>query len=92
MRETILEKAGDRRVMRTDDAGTVLLDATDHVAAEHGTDMHDAMLEDLQGEGWAVTADGDRAPPGRPAKAPPQVAGDEGAPGIHATGNDAESG
>ncbi|MDO9709540.1 hypothetical protein [Paracraurococcus lichenis] len=91
MRETILEKAGDRRVMRTDDAGTVLLDATDHVAAEHGTDMHDVLLAELQDEGWEVAADRDRAPPGRPAKPPPQVAGDSGAPGLKATENDAVS-
>ena len=92
MRETRLEKAGDRRVMRTDDAGTVVLDAAGKVVAEHGSDMHATLLEAQQGEGWQVTADGDRAPPGATARPPGAIAGDSGAPGIHATGNDAEAG
>lgn len=91
MRETKLERSGDRRVMRTDDAGTVLLDDAGKVAAQHGTDMHDTLLAELQDEGWEVAADGDRAPPGRPAKPPGQVAGDSGAPGLKATENDAIS-
>lgn len=91
MRETRFEKAGDRRVMRTDDAGTVVLDEAGRVAAEHGTDMHEVLLAEMQDDGWEVTADGDRAPPGRPEKPPGQVAGDSGAPGLKATENDAES-
>src|SRR3954470_681676 len=82
MRETMFEKAGDRRVMRTDDAGTMVLDASGQVAAEHGTDMHEALLAELRSEGWRVTADGDRAPPAGPARPPGAVAGDSGAPGI----------
>ena len=91
MRETRLEKAGDRRVMRTDDAGTVVLDDAGKVAAEHGTDMHATLLAEHQAEGWQVTADADR-PPGATGAPPGAVAGDAGAPGIHATANDAESG
>src|SRR4051812_36098175 len=91
MRETTFEKAGDRRVMRTDDAGTVVLDGSGKVAAEHGTDMHETLLAELQSEGWQVTADGDRVPPGGPARPPGAVAGDSGAPGLKATENDAIS-
>ncbi|TCZ65397.1 hypothetical protein [Roseicella aquatilis] len=91
MRETILERAGSRRVMRTDDAGTVVLDAAGMVAAEHGTDMHEALLAEMAGEGWQVSADGDRAPPGRLARPPGQIAGDSGAPGLQAIENDAIS-
>ena len=91
MRETILEKAGDRRVMRTDDAGTVVLDGAGKVAAQHGTDMHETLLEAMRGEGWQVTADGDRVPHGGPARPPGAVAGDSGAPGLKATENDAIS-
>jgi hypothetical protein len=91
MRETRLEKAGERRLMRTDDGGTVVLDANGHVAAEHGTDMHETLLAEFQDDGWEVAADGDRPPPGGPARPPGAVAGDSGAPGIEATGNDAIS-
>ena len=91
MRETRLERAGDRRVMRTDDAGTTVLDHAGKVAAEHGTDMHETLLAEFQADGWQVAADGDRAPPGGPAKPPGAVAGDSGAPGIKATENDAIS-
>src|SRR3954452_1639207 len=84
-RETTFEKAGDRRVMRTDDAGTVVLDASGKVAAEHGTDMHEALLAELQSEGWRVATDGDRVPPGGPVRPPGAVAGDSGAPGLKAT-------
>ncbi|MCB4824360.1 hypothetical protein [Roseicella aerolata] len=91
MRETILEKAGDRRVMRTDDAGTMVLDEAGMVAARHGTDMHETLLASLREEGWQVTADGDRVPPGGPANSPGAVAGDSGAPGLKATENDAIS-
>ncbi|MBK1660327.1 hypothetical protein [Paracraurococcus ruber] len=92
MRETKLERAGERRLMRTDDAGTVLLGAAGHVVAEHGTDMHEALLAELQDEGWEVQADGDRPPPGAAATPPGAVAGDSGAPGLKATENDAASG
>lgn len=92
MRETILERAGDRRVMRTGDAGTVVLDAAGKVAAEHGTDRHEALLAELRDEGWEVRADGNRVPPGGPARPPGAVAGDSGAPGLKATENDPMSG
>lgn len=92
MRETRLEKAGIRRLMRTDDAGTVVLDEAGKVAAEHGTDMHETLLAEFMGDGWRVAADADRAPPGGPAKPPGAVAGDSGAPGLKATENDAISG
>lgn len=91
MRETKLERAGDHRVMRTDDAGTVVLDEAGQVASEHGTDMHETLLAEFRAEGWQVAADGDRAPPGGPARPPGAVAGDSGAPGLKATENDAVS-
>ncbi|WP_431268779.1 hypothetical protein [Dankookia sp. P2] len=91
MRETKLERAGDFRVMRTDDTGTLVLDEAGMVAAEHGTDMHEALLEDFQADGWRVESDGDRAPPNGPARPPGAVAGDSGAPGLKATENDAIS-
>lgn len=86
-----MTKADDRRVMRTDDAGTVVLDAKGQVAAEHGTDMHETLLAAHQDDGWEVTADGHRPPPGASGEPPPAVAGDSGAPGLKATENDAES-
>ena len=92
MRETRLERAGECRVMRTDDAGTMLLDGEGKVAGEHGTDRHEMLLAELRADGWQVTADGDRVPPGGPARPPGSVAGDSGAPGLRATENDAESG
>ena len=88
MRETKLERAGDHRVMRTDDTGTLVLDDAGKVAAEHGTDMHETLLAEFQAEGWQVEADGDRVPPGGPAKPPGAVAGDSGAPGLQATETD----
>lgn len=91
MRETRLEKAGERRLMRTDDAGTVVLDGTGHVASEHGTDMHEALLAEMQDDGWEVRADGDRPPPEGPASTPTAVAGDNGEPGLKATETDAFS-
>ncbi len=91
MRETTLEKAGDRRVMRTDDGGTVVLDNTGHVAAEHGTDMHETLLAEFQDDGWEVAADGDRPPPNAPARPATAVAGDDGQPGVKATETDAFS-
>ena len=92
MRETRLEKAGIRRLMRTDDAGTVVLDDAGKVAAEHGTDMHETLLAEFMDDGWRVAADVDRAPPGGPARPPGAVAGDSGAPGLKATENDPVSG
>jgi hypothetical protein len=92
MRETQLVKADDRRVVRTDDVGTVVLDAKGQVAAEHGTDMHETLLAAHQDDGWEVTADGHRPPPGATGEPPGAIAGDSGAPGLKATENDAESG
>lgn len=86
-----MTKADDRRVMRTDDAGTVVLDAKGQVAAEHGTDMHETLLAAHRDDGWEVTADGHRPPPGVGDEPPPAAAGDGGAPGLKATENDAES-
>jgi hypothetical protein len=62
MRETLLTRDGDRRVLRTDDRGTTLLDAAGAVAAEHGNDLHEALLERHRAEGWRVEADGHRPP------------------------------
>lgn len=92
MRETRLERAEARRVMRTDDAGTVVLDEAGRAAAMHSTDMHEALLAEMREEGWAVTADGHRVPPQGPAKPPGAVAGDSGAPGVKATETDGMSG
>ncbi len=69
MRETKLELDGTRRLLRTDDNGTSLLDADGRVLAEHGNDRHEMMLEALESEGWQATADAHLPPPnatGRP--------------------------
>ncbi|WP_165839059.1 hypothetical protein [Roseicella frigidaeris] len=79
-------------MLRTDDAGTLLLDGEGRVAGEHGTDRHAMLLAELGDAGWQVTADGHRVPPGGPAEPPGAVAGDTGAPGLRATETDAESG
>lgn len=63
MRETLLEKSGDgtMRVV-TGDRGTDVLGADDRVVATYGTDRHDEMVEEYQGEGWSVARDGAVAP------------------------------
>ncbi len=55
---------GERRVLRTDDRGTSVLDGAGAVVAEHGNDRHETLIEDLSAEGWRVEADGHRPPPG----------------------------
>lgn len=63
MRQTQLEKHGDGTMkVVTDDRGTDVLDARGMVAATHGTDRHDELVEKYQGEGWSVVADGAVAP------------------------------
>lgn len=63
MRETRLEKAGGGTMrIVTDDRGTDVLDARGMVAATHGSDRHDEMVEKYQEEGWSVAADGAVAP------------------------------
>lgn len=90
MRETRLEKGGERRVLRTDDAGTKLLDAAGRVAAEHGNDRHEMLLAELRAEGWAVVADGHVAPEGATGRPPGNIAGDRGARGPAATASEGE--
>lgn len=63
MRETLLEKAGDGAMkVVTDDRGTDVLGVDDRVVATYGTDRHDEMVEEYQGEGWSVARDGAVAP------------------------------
>lgn len=93
MRETRLERGGARRVLRTDDAGTAVLDgASGTVAEEHGTDRHDELLERHERDGWRVAAEGDVAPPGATGRPPGSVAGDAGEAGPEATASDGEAG
>jgi hypothetical protein len=62
MRSTDLEKDAARRVIRTDDRGTLVLDTAGQVVAEHGTDRHALLLEEHRAEGWQVLRDGHVAP------------------------------
>lgn len=64
MRETLLEKSGDGTMkVVTDDRGTDVLGADDRVVATYGTDRHDEMVEEYQGEGWNLVREGAVAPP-----------------------------
>jgi len=75
MRETSLEKAGGGTMrIVTDDRGTDVLDAQGKVAANHGSDRHEEMVEKYQGEGWSVAKDGAVAP-APAADAPPPDTG-----------------
>lgn len=62
MRETKLARGEARRVVRTDDAGTTVLDGEGAVVAQHGNDRHDWLLDTHAAEGWSILADGNRAP------------------------------
>ena len=58
MRETLLEKTGaDRLTIRTDDRGTLVLDAAGQVLEEHGNDRHEEALDRYRAEGWRYAAD-----------------------------------
>ena len=90
MRETRLEKGGDRRVLRTDDVGTTVFDAVGAVAAEHGNDRHEMLLEEHRAAGWTVAEDGYVPPAGATGRPPGNVAGDSGADGPAATASSGE--
>ena len=74
MRETLLEKAGGgtMRVV-TDDRGTDVLGSGDRVVATYGSDRHDEMVEEYQGEGWGVARDGAVAPEAVAGAPPPNT-------------------
>lgn len=61
---------GRAREMRTDDAGTTVLDEAGRVVAEHGNDRHEALLAEHCDGGWRVTEDGHVAPEGAGAPGP----------------------
>jgi hypothetical protein len=75
MRETWLNKGGDRRVLRTDDQGTTLLDGEGFVVQEHGTMRHDMLLEQQRQDGWTVASDDHVAPPAATGRPPGNLAG-----------------
>lgn len=74
MRETLLERAGGGTMkVVTDDRGTDVLDAGGKVAATHGTDRHDEMVEKYAEEGWSVAKDGAVAPAAVAGAPPPDT-------------------
>lgn len=93
MRRTLLERRGGERItIRSDDHGTMVLDAASRVLEQHGTDRHEEALDRYRTAGWRVTADGAARPSATGTQQPAGIAGDAGASGPAATFSDGEDG
>lgn len=93
MRRTLLERPDSGRItIRSDDHGTMVLDAASRVMEQHGTDRHEEALERYRADGWRMVSDGAARPTAAGAQQPGNIAADTGATGPAATFSDGEDG
>jgi len=93
MRRTLLDRTdGERITIRSDDHGTMVLDAAGQVLEQHGTDRHEEALDRYRKDGWRIADDGAVRPASAGRHQPAGILGDAGESGPAATFSDGEDG